>query len=74
MSEKNLKNWVKKHEVRYNRTAKTGLDFKSPDQVVAEYFSKYSKIRSGQPDAQLVIGIDVQHVALFSVVGRGSCR
>ena len=43
VNEKNLKNWIRKHEARYNRTAKTGLDFRSPDQVVAEYFSKYSK-------------------------------
>gem|GEM_PF-3858235 len=27
-------------EDRYNRTAKTSLDFKSPDRVVGEYFSK----------------------------------
>ena len=39
-SEKELKAKVSKHEKRYNRTAKTALDFKSPDQVVAEYFSK----------------------------------
>jgi len=39
-SEKELKKQVKKHEGRYNRTAKTSLDFKNPDQVVAEYFSK----------------------------------
>ena len=39
-SEKELKKKVAKHEKKYNRTAKTVLDFKSPDQVVAEYFSK----------------------------------
>lgn len=39
-SEKELKTKVAKHEKKYNRTAKTVLDFKSPDQVVAEYFSK----------------------------------
>ena len=39
-SEKELKKQVQKHEDRYNRTAKTCLDFKSPDQVVSEYFSK----------------------------------
>lgn len=39
-SEKELKRQVAKHEKRYNKTAKTCLDFKSPDQVVAEYFSK----------------------------------
>ena len=39
-SEKELKKQVQKHEERYNRTAKTCLDFKSPNQVVAEYFSK----------------------------------
>ena len=38
--EKELKKQVQKHEDRYNRTAKTCLDFKSPNQVVAEYFSK----------------------------------
>ena len=27
-------------EDRYNRTAKTSLDFKSPDRIVGEYFSK----------------------------------
>lgn len=40
VSEKDMKKQVKKHEARYNRTAKTSLGFKSPDQVVAEYFSK----------------------------------
>ena len=39
-SEKELLIQVKKHEKRYNRTAKTSLNFKSPDQVIAEYFSK----------------------------------
>lgn len=39
-SEKELKKQVEKHEKRYNRTAKTSLNFKSPNQVVAEYFSK----------------------------------
>lgn len=38
-SEKELKAKVAKHEERYNRTAKTVLDFKSPNQIVAEYFS-----------------------------------
>lgn len=40
ISDKDLKSQVKKHEARYNRTAKISLNFKSPDQVVAEYFSK----------------------------------
>lgn len=39
-SEKELIKEVQKHETRYNKTAKTVLDFKSPNQVVAEYFSK----------------------------------
>ena len=39
-SERELKKQVQKHEDRYNRTAKTSLDFKSPNQVVEEYFSK----------------------------------
>lgn len=39
-SEKELKKQVQKHENRYNNTAKTSLDFKSPNQVVSEYFSK----------------------------------
>ena len=39
-SEAELKKQVQKHEDRYNRTAKTSLDFKSPNQVVEEYFSK----------------------------------
>lgn len=39
-SEKELIKEVEKHETRYNRTAKTVLDFKSPDQMVTEYFSK----------------------------------
>ena len=38
-SEKQLKEKVAKHEKRYNKTAKTVLNFKSPNQVVAEYFS-----------------------------------
>lgn len=40
VSEKELIKEVKKHEARYNRTAKTVLKFKSPNQVVSEYFSK----------------------------------
>ena len=39
-SEKELIRQVAKHERRYNKTAKTCLDFKSPNEVVAEYFSK----------------------------------
>ena len=39
-SEKELMQQVEKHQNRYNKTAKTCLDFKSPDQVVSEYFSK----------------------------------
>lgn len=39
-SEKELIGQVKKHEKRYNNTAKTVLKFKSPNQVVSEYFSK----------------------------------
>lgn len=39
---KDLNKQLKKHEGRYKRTAETSLDFKSPDQVVAEYFSKYN--------------------------------
>ena len=39
-SEKELMQQVEKHQNRYNKTAKTCLDFKSPDQVVAEHFSK----------------------------------
>ena len=39
-SEKALKQQVQKHQKRYNSTAKTSLDFKSPNQIVSEYFSK----------------------------------
>lgn len=39
-SEKELKQQVRKHEKRYNKTAKTSLNFMSPDQVVADYFSR----------------------------------
>lgn len=39
-SEKELKEQVAKHEKRYNSTAKTSLAFKSPNQVVTEYFSR----------------------------------
>ena len=39
-SEKELKAQVAKHERRYNETAKTSLDFKSPNQIVDEFFSK----------------------------------
>ena len=42
-SEKEMIKEVKKHEGRYNRTAKTVLKFKSPDQVVSEYFSECNK-------------------------------
>lgn len=38
-SEKELRKQVQKHEERYNRTAKISLKFKSPDQMVTEYFS-----------------------------------
>ena len=37
---KELVQQVEKHEKRYNKTAKTSLNFKSPNQVVSEYFSK----------------------------------
>jgi len=40
ISKKELIRQVKKHEKRYNGTAKTCLNFRSPDQMVAEYFSK----------------------------------
>ncbi|MGI6377508.1 MAG: DDE-type integrase/transposase/recombinase [Bacilli bacterium] len=40
ISEKELRQQVAKHEQRYNNTAKTCLNFKSPNQVVTEYFSK----------------------------------
>ncbi|MFM1602179.1 DDE-type integrase/transposase/recombinase [Helcococcus ovis] len=39
-SEKELKVAVKKHMQRYNSTAKTSLNFKSPNEIVSEYFSK----------------------------------
>lgn len=39
-SEKELIVQVAKHEKRYNKTAKSCLNFKSPEQVVEEYFSK----------------------------------
>lgn len=39
-SEKELMAKVAKHEKRYNKTAKKVLDFKSPNKIVAEYFSK----------------------------------
>lgn len=35
---KDLEEPVKKHERRYNTTAKYALNFKSPEQVVKEYF------------------------------------
>ncbi|WP_311515819.1 DDE-type integrase/transposase/recombinase [uncultured Megasphaera sp.] len=38
-SEQKLIRQVAKHEARYNKTAKTGLNFKNPHQVVSEYFS-----------------------------------
>lgn len=39
-SEKELIKQVAKHEARYNKTAKAVLNFKSPNKVVSEYFSK----------------------------------
>lgn len=39
-SENELIKKVKNHESRYNNTAKVVLNFKSPNQVVSEYFSK----------------------------------
>lgn len=38
-SEKELKEQVARREKRYNSTVKTSLAFKSPNQVVTEYFS-----------------------------------
>ncbi len=37
---KELRRQVAKHEKRYNKTAKTCLDFKTPDRAVSEYSSK----------------------------------
>lgn len=39
-SERELMEKVRKHEKRYNKTAKRVLGFKSPNQMVSEYFSK----------------------------------
>ena len=39
-SEKELKMAVKKHMQRYNSTAEISLNFKSPNEIVSEYFSK----------------------------------
>lgn len=39
-SEKELIQQARKHERRYNSTAKISLDFKTPNQVVSDYFSK----------------------------------
>lgn len=39
-SEKDLKLQVAKHERRYNKTAKTSLNFKNPNQIVEEYSSR----------------------------------
>lgn len=39
-SERELIRQVAKHEARYNKTAKTSLNFKNPNQLVSEYFSK----------------------------------
>lgn len=39
-SEKELIKQVGKHQRRYNKTAKTVLNFKSPNKIVEEYFSK----------------------------------
>lgn len=38
--EKDLIKQINKHQNRYNNTAKTSLNFKTPNQVVKEYFSK----------------------------------
>lgn len=38
--EKDLIKQINKHQNRYNNTAKTSLNFKIPNQVVKEYFSK----------------------------------
>ena len=38
-SEQELIRQVAKHEARYNKTAKTSLNFKNPNQVVSVYFS-----------------------------------
>lgn len=38
--EKDLVKQIYKHQNRYNNTAKISLNFKTPNQVVKEYFSK----------------------------------
>ena len=38
-SEQELIRQAANHEAGYNKTAKTGLTFKNPNQVVSEYFS-----------------------------------
>ena len=38
--EKDLIEQINKHQNRYNNTAKISLNFKTPNQVVKEYFSK----------------------------------
>ena len=38
--EKDLIKQINKHQNRYNNTAKISLNFKTPNQVVKEYFSK----------------------------------
>lgn len=38
-SEQELIRQVAKHEAGYNKTTKTGFNFKNPNQVVSEYFS-----------------------------------
>lgn len=42
-SEKELRKQVSKHEARYNNTAKTVLNFRSPNEIVEEYFLKCNK-------------------------------
>ena len=43
-NETELKKQVRKHENRYNRTAKTSLDFKSPDRVAGQQESIFQSV------------------------------
>ena len=52
-------------EDQYNRTAKTSLDFKSPDRVVGEYFSKCNNVLTFKINVDFNQSIHIYFICVF---------
>ena len=52
-------------EDRYNRTAKTSLDFKSPDRVVGKYFSKCNNVLTIKINVDFNQSIHIYFICVF---------